>query len=170
MELRNRTTGAVITEDEFRRLNYNTSFPVVLTAAIIDSFGYDPVLEGPQATVVPPYQYSQRDGVVEVKGKWYTHYIAGPVFKDYTDDKGVVHTAAEQYEAYCFSKDAEQAKAVRSERDAKLAETDWTQLVDSPLTPEGKAAWAFYRENLRMVPQQKGFPWDVQWPPKPGRN
>jgi hypothetical protein len=85
MELRNRATGAVITDSQFRAENKNTSFPPQLTAEIIDSFGYDPVLEGPQATTIPPYQYSQRDGVVEVNGQWFTHYIAGPIFTDYTD-------------------------------------------------------------------------------------
>lgn len=167
MELRNRTTGAVVTEQQFRSDNPNTSFPPQLTVEIIDSFGYDPVLEGPQAITVPPYQYSQRDGVVEIDGKWYTHYIAGPVFQDYVDDQGVTHTAAEQYEAYCFQKDAEQGDAVRAERNRRLAACDWTQLADSPLNAEAKAAWAFYRENLRMVPQQAGFPWEVQWPPEP---
>jgi hypothetical protein len=81
MELRNRATGAVITDSQFRAENRNTSFPPQLTAEIIDSFGYDPVLEGPQATTIPPYQYSQRDGVVEINGQWFTHYIAGPVFQ-----------------------------------------------------------------------------------------
>lgn len=61
----------------------------------------------------------------------------------------------------------EQAQLVRSDRNCRLAESDWTQFTDSPLDPEAKAAWAFYRENLRMVPDQPGFPWDVQWPPKP---
>jgi hypothetical protein len=44
MELRNRATGAVITDSQFRAENRNTSFPPQLTAEIIDSFGYDPVL------------------------------------------------------------------------------------------------------------------------------
>lgn len=170
MELRNRTTGAVITEDEFRRSNPNTSFPPQLTGEIIDDFGYDPVFEGPQATTVPPYQYSQRDGVEEIKGKWYTKYIAGPVFHDYIDDKGVEHTASEQWEAYCFGKDAEQGKVVRADRNKRLADCDWTQLADSPLDPDSKAAWALYRETLRMVPQQPGFPWNIDWPPVPGSN
>ena len=168
MELRNRATGAVITDSQFRAENKNTSFPQQLTAEIIDSFGYDPVLEGPQATTIPPYQYSQRDGVVEINGQWFTHYIAGPVFKDYTDDEGVVHTASEQYEAYCFGKDAEQGKAVREDRNKRLSECDWTQLADSPLDADAKLEWALYRETLRMVPQQAGFPWNVQWPPEPG--
>jgi len=168
MELRNRTTGALITDQQLRSDNPNTSFPEVLTPDIIDSFGYDPVLEGPQATTIPPYQYSQRAGVVEIDGKWYTHYIAGPVFQDYVDDQGVTHTAAEQYEAYCFDKDAQQAEVVRVDRNRRLSECDWTQLADSPLDPDGKGAWALYRETLRMVPEQPGFPWEIQWPPIPG--
>jgi len=168
MELRIRATGEIVSEQQFRSLHPNTSFPQVLTPDILDGFGVDPVFEGPQATTIPPYQYSQRDGVVEIDGKWYTHYVAGPIFHDYVDDQGVTHTAAEQYEAYCFAKDADQAKVVRADRNQRLAECDWTQLVDSPLDPDGKAAWALYRETLRMVPQQPGFPWEINWPPKPG--
>jgi hypothetical protein len=167
MELRNRTTGVVITDSQLRTDNPNTSFPEVLTPEIIDAFGYDPVLEGPQATVIPPYQYSQRDGVVEVDGQWFTHYIAGPIFTDYTDPDGVVHTASEQYEAYCFGKDAEQSNLVRTQRNNTLAACDWTQLYDSPLNPDARLAWALYREAVRMVPEQEGFPWIVNWPPEP---
>jgi hypothetical protein len=164
MELRNRTTGAVITESQFRSENKNTSFPAQLTAEIIDSFGYDPVLEGPQATTIPPYQYSQRDGVEQINGQWFTHYIAGPVFTDYTDPDGVVHTAAEQYEAYCFTKDEAQGKAVRDDRNKRLADCDWTQLADAPV--DG-LAWGVYRQDLREVPDQEGFPWEVVWPEAP---
>jgi hypothetical protein len=168
MELRNRTTGAVVTEQQFRSEYPNTSFPEVLTVDVIESFGYDPVFEGPQATTIPPYQYSQRDGVIEIDGKWYTHYIAGPVFHDYVDDQGVTHTAAEQYEAYCFAKDAEQGKVVRADRNRRLAECDWTQLNDSPLDSHTRLLWAEYREELRAVFQQPGFPWIVTWPIEPG--
>ena len=59
------------------------------------------------------------------------------------------------------------ASAVRSERNERLADCDWTQLVDSPLDAAVKTAWANYREELRLVPQQAGFPWDVQWPSQP---
>ena len=164
MELRNRITGAVITNDEFRRINRNTSFPEVITPDIIDSFGYDPVFEGPQATTVPPYQISQRDGVVEVNGQWFTKYVAGPTFTDYTDPDGVVHTAAEQYEQYCFAKDADQSKNVRTNRNQLLADCDWTQLPDAPVD---KAVWATYRQKLRDVTSQTGFPWNITWPEAP---
>lgn len=60
-----------------------------------------------------------------------------------------------------------EAKKVRSIRNLKLQECDWTQLPDAPFNVEAKSAWAFYRENLRMVPDQANFPWDVVWPPQP---
>jgi len=164
MELRNRTTGTVITDSQFRSEHPNTSFPKVLTVEILNSFDYDPILEGPQAQTTPPYQISVRDGIEKVNGQWFTKYIAGPVFQDYTDDEGVVHTAAEQWEEYCFAKDAEQAKAVRDDRNKRLAACDWTQLADSPVD---KTVWETYRQALRDVPSQEGFPWEITWPDEP---
>ena len=60
--------------------------------------------------------------------------------------------------------DSEQAAKVREQRNQKLKDTDWTQVADSPVD---KAAWATYRQALRDVPSQAGFPWDVQWPVEP---
>lgn len=62
-------------------------------------------------------------------------------------------------------KDAKQAKSVRILRNAKLAECDWTQLDD--FAGGGKLAWATYRQALRDVPTQAGFPWTVTWPDAP---
>jgi len=167
MELRNQTTGAVITDSQFRSEHPNTSFPKVLTPDILDGFGYDPILEGPQATVTPPYEYSQRAGIEEVNGQWFTKYIVGPVFEDYTDEEGVLHTAAEQESEYKARKDEEQAKSVRADRNRRLADCDWTQLSNCPLSDADKAAWATYRGELRDLPQQSGFPWNVTWPEQP---
>ena len=159
MELRNRATGAIITDSQFRASHPSTSFPKVLTVEILDSFGYDPVLEGPQATVEPPYQYSQRAGVEQVNGQWFTKYIAGPVFTDNEEA-----TAAEQEAAYRAAKDAEQAKAVRDDRTKRLADCDWTQLPDAPVNA---TAWANYRQALRDITLQPGFPWHLDWPVEP---
>ena len=62
------------------------------------------------------------------------------------------------------AKDAEQAKNIRSDRDKRLSDTDWTQVADAPVD---KAAWATYRQALRDVPTQAGFPYDITWPSKP---
>lgn len=113
MELRNRATGAVITDSQFRAENRNTSFPRVLTPEIIDNFGYDPVLEGPQATTIPPYEYSQRSGVVQINGQWFTNYTVGPVFSDYEKEDGTVLTAAEQEAEYRARIDEQQAENLR---------------------------------------------------------
>lgn len=62
------------------------------------------------------------------------------------------------------SENAVQAQIVRDMRNAKLAESDWTQLQDSVVD---KAAWATYRDALRNIPAQPGFPWNVNWPKVP---
>jgi hypothetical protein len=146
MELRNKETGAVITESEFRAAFPNTSFPEQLTVGLIGDMGFDVVLEGPQAQPTR-YQTAFRDGVEEVNGKWFIKYSVADM-----DDE----TKA--------AKDAEQAKSMRDQRNQKLSDSDWTQLADSP---ENKAAWATYRQALRDIPTQAGFPWEVQWPTQP---
>jgi len=158
MEIRIRETGAVMFDSEFRQLYPNTSMPSQLSEELVNEFGGDVVLEGPQATGTR-YQYSQRSGVEQIDGKWYTKYILGPVFVDGET------TAAEQEAVHHAAKDAEQAKAVRDSRNVKLAESDWTQLADSTAD---KAAWATYRQALRDVPTQSSFPWDITWPTQPG--
>jgi hypothetical protein len=62
---------------------------------------------------------------------------------------------------------AHKAAGVRAERDARLTACDWTQLPDSPLTVAVKAAWTTYRQALRDVPEQAGFPSAVEWPVEP---
>lgn len=57
--------------------------------------------------------------------------------------------------------------AVRAERDRLLTDCDWTQLADSPLNENGKTLWAAYRQELRDVPGQGGFPFAVTWPTEP---
>ena len=55
----------------------------------------------------------------------------------------------------------------RNERNLRLTFTDWTQLPDAPLTAEQKAAYAVYRQALRDVPEQAGFPEAIEWPEEP---
>ena len=53
---------------------------------------------------------------------------------------------------------------IRVVRNGLLSESDWTQIADSPVD---KDAWATYRQELRDVPSQAGFPENVTWPTKP---
>lgn len=57
--------------------------------------------------------------------------------------------------------------SVRAERDRLLLETDWTQVLDAPISAECREAFRMYRQALRDVPQQENFPRDVIWPVKP---
>ena len=57
------------------------------------------------------------------------------------------------------------AAEVRAERNAKLAATDWTQGADTPQATKDK--YAPYRQALRDVPTQSGFPNTVVWPVQP---
>ena len=158
MEIRLRATGEVISDREFYVRSPKAPFP--LTAEWLDTWGADVVLEGPQATGGTVYQYSQRDGVQEIEGKWYTKYILGPIF--YDNENG---TAAENEAAYKARIDAERAKFVRDQRNNLIAETDWTQARDVNLANDD--AYVAYRQALRDVPAQVGFPWTVEWPVKP---
>jgi hypothetical protein len=60
--------------------------------------------------------------------------------------------------------DAATANGVRIERTRLLKESDWTQVSDAPVD---KAAWAEYRQDLRDITEQAGFPYSVVWPTKP---
>ena len=60
--------------------------------------------------------------------------------------------------------DEEKAGQVRAERNDKLTASDWTQVADAPVD---KTVWATYRQALRDVTAQTGFPWTVEWPDKP---
>ena len=146
MEIRMQDTGNVVTEQEFRAMFPNTGFPAQLTADIISDFGGDVVLEGPHA-MPTRYQVAFRDGVEQIDGKWFTRYSVCDMDQEAKD-----------------ALDAQQANSQRAYRNTLLAECDWTQLQDAPVDQQ---AWANYRQALRDVTAQPGFPWDIQWPEKP---
>jgi hypothetical protein len=161
MEIRIRATGQVMLEDELRRWARDNGGPSWdrTTDEVLEALGADVVFEGPQATGGTVYQFSMRQGVEQVDGKWYTKHVLGPIFTDTAEA-----TAAEQEAAYKAQKDAEQAKAMREQRNQKLKDTDWTQVADAP---GDKAAWATHRQALRDISAQAGFPWDINWPAQP---
>jgi hypothetical protein len=146
MQIRIRETGAVMYEGEFRTMFPNTSMPQQLTEATINELGGDVVFEGPQAQPTR-YQIAFADGVEQIEGKWYTK-----------------HSVADMDTDAIAAKDAEQAKSVRQQRTEKLKDTDWTQLADSTAD---KTAWAAYRQALRDITAQVGFPWTIDWPAQP---
>jgi len=168
-EYRNRTTGEVKTQGQWRSANPNTSLPRVWKAATLDALNLDPVLKSPAATV-GQYQVSARDGVEQdANGNWVEKYIAKDMFTSYTDEEGVFHSKLDQEQAYQAGLDAKVAESNRTKRDALLDDTDWTQMNDSPLTNEVKTAWATYRQELRGITDLDAWPnlADDDWPVQP---
>ncbi len=147
-EFRLRATGQVMLEDELRRWARDNGGPSWdrTTDEVLEVLGADVVFEGPQAQPTR-YQIAFRDGVEQVDGRWFTKYSVADL-----DDEAKA------------AKDAEQAKAMREQRNQKLKDTDWTQVADAP---GDKAAWAIHRQALRDITSQAGFPWTVNWPAQP---
>lgn len=97
-------------------------------------------------------------------------------FEESEYDKNVLPYVA-QWEAEKARREAEfeaewnkpenvEARA-RARRNSLLKETDYLLMPDYPLTEELRAAWTAYRQALRDLPEQEGWPTDVIWPEKP---
>jgi hypothetical protein len=159
MEILIKETQQVITEQEFRILHQNTSFPAILSEDILSDFGAVAILEGPHATPTSPYEYSFRDGIQEINGKYFTKYSLGPIFVDNENQ-----TASEQELEYKARIDEQQATSIRNTRNQLLKESDWTQISDATVNKE---IWLTYRQALRDITTQEGFPFNVIWPTQP---
>lgn len=142
-EYRIRETGEIITN--LAAQFPNTSLPIVLTADDFDALGVDPVFEGPQPTATQ-FQVIYRDGVEEIGGKWYTKYSVADMGQEAID-----------------ALTASQWGNVRTERNKRLADCDWTQLPDAPVDA---TVWAEYRQALRDITTQTD-PFNIVWPEEP---
>jgi len=163
-EYRNRTTGEVKTQGQWRAANPNMSLPRVWKAATLDALNLDPVLRSPAATTTA-YQNSVRDGVEQnANGDWVEKYVARDMFQDTTED-GVTTTKAEHEAAYQATLDAAEAERNRTKRDGLLAETDYFALTDVTMD----APMTTYRQALRDITAHANWPnlADDDWPTKP---
>ena len=167
-EYRNRTTGVVKTQVQWRQEFSNMSLPRVWKAATLDALDLDPILPGVPATTTQ-YQISISDGVEQnANGDWVVRYVARDMFSDTVED-GVTTTKAEHEAAYQAELDTKTAERHRTTRNKLLADSDWTQMNDSPLTNEDKTAWATYRQELRDMSDLASWPniADDDWPVAP---
>ena len=93
----------------------------------------------------------------------HTHKLVNGVQVDLTPEE-IAEIEAREAE-WLAGADIRKAEFVRTERNAKLAATDWTQAADVPQAI--KDNYASYRQALRDVPQQAGFPNQIVWPELP---
>jgi len=160
-EYRERTTGEVKTQGEWRAVFKNMSLPKVWNSNVCDAMNIDPVLASPAATTTA-YQTSVRDGVEQnSNGDWVEKYVARDMFADIEGGD----TKAEQEAAYQATLDANVAAGHRTTRDSKLAETDFYALSDVTMS----SAMTTYRQALRDLPTHDNWPnlEDDDWPTKP---
>ena len=117
----------------------DTSFPAAPTAETLAAFGVYKIVEA-AAPTVDSKTHRQSQSIQEIDGVWTQVWALQQLPQD---------TASAN---------------VRGYRDSLLNESDWTQVADAPVD---KTAWATYRQALRDVSTQEGFPWEVVWPTQP---
>lgn len=135
---------------DLRIANPNTSFPAEMPDATLAEWGVFPVARTEPPAYDPATHRLQEERPVQSGIGWVQAWTLVPL----TPEELVV-----RYQ--------QKADAVRSEREALLTACDWTQLDDTPIANTQKQAWASYRQALRDVPSQAGFPFNVVWPAKP---
>lgn len=125
---------------QFRRDNPNVSFPKNPSYSLLAEWGVYPY------TRPEPGEYDflawklVDDDFVQVDGAWSRGY---------------------KLEALPLE---EASSRVRSRRNNLLSDCDWTQVADAPVD---QAVWAVYRQALRDISSQEGFPYNVVWPTQP---
>ena len=106
--------------------------------------------------------YSLSDGDVPLVDRHQKLEEAEPTLEEgqWTRQWRLVEMSAEEQSAT----DEEEARKIREERNRRLGYCDWTQLADASID---KTPWLDYRQSLRDLPEQTGFPWDINWPTEP---
>ena len=166
-EYRNRSTGEVKSQGAIRKSMPNTSLPRIWTEEICDFLGVDPVEVVNQPKASGEYKVFDRNGVAETNGVWSQAYVERDMFADYVNGDGVTVTKASQEEAYTAAKTAEAAAAVRATRDGLIVSCDWMAIKAFEAGTTVATEWATYRQALRDITDQAGFPNEIVWATQP---
>lgn len=167
-EYRVRATGEVKSQGQIRSMHPNVSLPKVWNANVNDTLGIDPVIASPKPDPSGDYKVVVRNGVTQdANGNWVQAWTENDMFQEYTetDEDGVETTVTvqAQIDAKVAADNAALASTERATRDDLLKATDHYGLSDVTMSE----AMTTYRQALRDVPQQEGFPQTITWPTKP---
>lgn len=124
----------------------NTSFPWDWSGGVVNGVKYSRVtpVDVPQV----PHTHNFVEGTpVMIDGVWTQTWV-------------VTDASPEQVTERLDEKN----RMVRADRNNRLSASDWTQVADAPVD---QTAWATYRQALRNIPDQAGFPLNVTWPVTP---
>ena len=176
-------TGTPKTKVQLRQENKHMSLPEAWTDATLEALGVARVTKT-DAPDVGEWQVAVKDGVEQVDGVWQEKWVTQEMFVEYsydryldadgnevesTDDENydrtesATKTVQDQKDAKTAADNAALEATERATRDDLLKATDHYGLSDVTMTD----AMTAYRQALRDVPQQAGFPQTITWPTKP---
>ncbi len=156
MKLRHNDTGYIFNSEwEFRYAHSNVSFPTVLDQNAFDYANVSVVVEVTPPTITN-LQRVEYDGVVLIDGQWTEAWTIHPRYDDATEQ---ATWEAEMLEA--------EWEAVRIQRNQLLAETDYTDLPNTPITTQSRTNFITYRQQLRDITNTQTDPYNIIWPTIP---
>ncbi len=159
-------TGTPKTKVQLQQENKHMSLPSSWTDATLEALGVARVTKT-TAPDVGEWQVAVKDGVEQVDGVWQEKWVTQEMFTEYTgqDEEGnsITFTVQDQKDAKTAADNAALEATERATRDDLLKATDHYGLSDVTMSN----AMAAYRQALRDVPQQAGFPSTITWPEKP---
>jgi len=132
--------------DTLRQDNPQTSFPASLTKELLEEWDVFEVIE----TEKPQSDHTKvvSEGQPQmIDGSWRQVWIVSDAPGD-----------------LIIERTKERADIVRQKRNQLLNSCDWTRLDDVIVDRE---LWTIYRQSLRDITLQEGFPWNVDWPTSP---
>ena len=157
------STGEIKTQGEWRQANKHMSLPRVWTADTLTDLELTAVLAAPKPSCTDLQQVIGNGVETDAKGNTVEAWSVVDKFADTTAEDGTVTTKAEHETAYTASLVADKETSIRNDRDRRIALTDWTASTDVTMTAE----MTTYRQALRDVPAQAGFPNTITWPEAP---
>ena len=134
---------AKYTLGQLRRDNPQTSFPKLIPDDLLANYGVSPYTR-PVAPEYDSLSHRLTDGAFQqVDGTWSLPYVVEQLPQDQAE------------------------RNIRSRRDTLLSETDWIVIMHTEKGTNIPAEWELYRQALRDITAQAGFPYEITWPVKP---
>lgn len=131
----------IVSVETFKVTHKNTLFPRILSDAVVQPFGYSVIRETKKPAHNELTHGVEFGEIEQVDGIWKQNW-----------------NIVERPDA---------ADRVRAERDRLLLECDWVVIKNTEKGTNIPLEWEVYRQALRDIPDQEGFPYDIEWPTKP---
>jgi hypothetical protein len=138
------------------------------------------VVAGSTNTEVLPFVVLDGCAYLEGYGENPSQYVSNNVIVDYTPEQKLAKQNRPNFKCvwnnetftWTDSTPPDEQRAlkedqIKSQRNELLYKSDWTQIPNNPLTLEKQQDWEAYRQALRDITSQSGYPYNVVWPTPP---